>query len=305
MTFSVATPSQDTRPEAASSPKITFKVKKRSKLFPTVIITPSTEKIVDLDFTPDLFCHSIASTLTPPHTKTKLSPCPPRFKLMALSPCHWVRQPFKSVPYTSAPTADGALQIQSHKEPSYCIYATLPEEDLVMNLLELSEHKKLLKFHICSLEAYTAMSSHCNCNISSKLSEIFDTRQLLHCLKLKGMDFSLRAAYIHLVNSLHLELEVQNKVMTRGEYIIPLSKCLHTTPLFSVPSQHLKQSVFQLAMAPLLELDPALKNQAAISHNISSCFSPAMEGKLHRFSFSLYELNEIVFRNLEKLLSTK
>ena len=300
MTFSTAVPGQEVSPEAMASQKVTLRVRKRCKLFPTVITTPSTEKVIDLDFTPDLCCHSISSTLTPPSSGAKLPSCPPRFKMMVLTPSQWVRQAFKSVPYTSVVTSEGAVKVQSHKEPTYSICATLPEEDVVINLLELSEHEKLLKFHICSLEAYKAVSSHCNESIAKKVGDILDSEQLLHCLELRGMQSSLRTAYIDLFNSLHLELEVRNKLITRGEFILPLSECHRSIPLFSPQPKH--KTVYQMAAAVSFKADPALMNRASLS--ISS-FAQTMGGEECEFNFSVQELKDMVFYNLEKLLSTK
>ena len=180
-----------------------------------------------------------------------------------------MQQPFQKVPYTAMSTAEGAIKIHSYKEPTYLAYATLPEEDQVMNLLELSEHKDLLQFHICSLQAYCAVVSHCNIGVGKKVGKILDPEQLLYLLRRRGIDFSLRAAYIDLFNTLYLEPEVNNKLITRGEFIIPLSDCLHPIPLFPPPPEPIRRSGFRLATTPL---DQALMNQATVGHNIRSSF---------------------------------
>ena len=179
---------------------------------------------------------------------------------------------------------------------------------MVMNLLELSEHEKLMKFHICSLEAYRAVSSHCNKNIAEKVGDILDPEQLLHCLKLRGTNFSLNAAYVDLFNALHLELEVRNTLITRGEFILPLSECHRSIPLFLPGAKSTPGSARarKLAPAPLCERGQALLNQAAICHSIISSFpKDKCGGDGCRFSFSIEELKKMVFYNLEKLLSTK
>lgn len=194
------------------------------------------------------------------------------------------------------------MRVQSHKEPIYSIYATLPEEDVVMNLLELSENDKLLKFHICSLEAYKAVSSRCNVSIAKRVSEILDSEELLHCLNLRGMHFSLRAAYIELFNTLHLELAVESKLLTHGEFILPLSECHRSAPLF--PTKTKTEEKTPTAKTPF-EMDPALENSAAIVHNVTSSFSQDLHGEICKFSFSIQKLKDMVFYGLEKLLSTK
>jgi hypothetical protein len=223
---------------------------------------------------------------------------------MVLSPSQWVRQPFYRVPYTSSATSEGGVKIQSFKQPTYSIYATLPEEDQVMNLLELSEDEQLLQFHISSLKAYRAISSHCNESITRKVGVILDSEQLLHCLKLRGMHYSLWAAYIELFNTLHLDPEVHNKLVTRGEFILPLSTCSHSVPLFLPTPKLAPRMGFRrraAAETPAGE-DQAHSNQAAVAHNVRSCLGNGEEGRL---SFSVRELKEMVFYNLEKLLSIK
>ena len=215
-----------------------------------------------------------------------------------------MRQPFKSVPFKSPPTAEGALQVVAHKDPFYSIVATLPEEDLAMDLLELSEHHHLRGFLICSLQAYKAVASHCNRSIARQIRETLDTRLLIQCIKLKGMHFPLRATFIELFSTLYLELEVQNKLMTRGEFILPLAKCSQSVHLFPAAPCKQKETVFSIAMAPLPGMNFAMQNQTYMTHNITSTFSkvPEAEGKVE---CPVQDLRDMVFHDLEKLLSTR
>lgn len=299
MTFFTISTHHEGSPEATASHKVTLTVKKHCKLFPTVVTTPSTEKVIDLDFTPDLCCNSISSTLTPPASGAKLSPCPTRFKVMVLHPSRWIRQPFRKVPYTSVTTAKGAVKIHSYKDPTYLIYATLPEEDIVMNLLEVSEEEDLREFHIHTLRAYRAVASNCNSSIAKKVGKILDAEQLVHCLKLRGMHYSLSATYIDLFNTLHFEPEVQNKLFTYTlDFIVPLYTCSNLSPLFYSAPKLPTRSGIRWSTG---ETDQALANQATVGHNIRSALS--CDGA--KFDFSLRELKEMVFYNLEKLLITK
>ena len=248
--------------------KISFVVNDKSKLFPTVITTPSTERVVDFDFSPEIGCNSLYSTLISTRLDPKVPPCPPRMRLMALTTSQWVRQPAHKVSFTTQPAAGGALQLSSDKEPAYSIFITLPEEDTVMDILEVSENEKLLQFYIHTLEAYTAVSSHSNRQLAEAISFMLDQKQLLQCLKVEGTRFSLRAAYINLLSTLHLDHEVSTRLMMRGEYIIPLSECTKSVSLFPMAPQEPEEQVYSIATAPW----PALTNQAKISHNISSTF---------------------------------
>ena len=193
----------------------------------------------------------------------------------------------------------GGVSVQSYKDPTYSIFATLPEEDQVMDLLELSEDEKLLQFHVSSLKTYTAVSSHCNEAIARRVGSILDPEQLLQCLKLRGMHFSLRATYIELFNTLHLDSEVHSKLVTRGEFILPLSSCQLSVPLFLPPSEQSSQLGS--------EGDRGLWNQASVAHNLRSslpCGGVGAGGE-RRLNFSVKELKEMVFYNLEKIVSLR
>ena len=304
MTFSTLMPGQEISTEASASHKTTLSVKTHCKLFPTVITTPSTEKVIDFDFIPDLCCNSISSAITPASAGAKLPPCPPRFNIMVLTPSKWIRQPFRKVPYTSMITSGGAVKVKSYKEPTYRIYATLPEEDQVMNLLEISEHKKLLEFHISTLKAYRAVVSHCNEIIARKINLILYPKLLLHCLKMRGMNFTLCEAYIDLFNTLHLEPEVSNRLITRGEFIFPLSACHRSIPLF-LPRNKQDRNYRQSSSSTTTpdEADKALLYQATITHNVQSSFP--CDRKQCRLLFSVKELKQVIFYHLEKLLYIK
>ena len=305
LTFSTTLPAKKT-PNTSSSHKKTLSVQTHCKLFPTVITTPSTDKVIDLDFTPDLCCKSIASTLVPPSSGAKLPPCPHRFRLMVLSPSQWVRQPFHKVPFTTSLPPEGGMKVESHREPSYSVCATLPEEDQVMDLLELSENEQLINFHMSTLKAYSAVSSNCNEAITKKVAAILDPEQLLRCLKLRGMHYSLRATYTQLFNTLHLDPEVHTKLVTRSEFILPLTACETSVPLFLSATQHKPTSPTTCGVGwETAEVDQALSNQARVTHNIKSCLPCGVSDGTCRLIFSVRQLKEMVFYDLEKLLSVR
>ena len=125
---------------------------------------------------------------------------------------------------------------------------------------------------------------------------------------MRGTNFSLNAAYVDLFNAIHLEPEVRNTLITRGEFILPLSECHRSIPLFLPTAKSTPGSARKLAAASLCDRGQALLNQAAICHSIiSSVSKDKCGGGDHdcRFSFSIEELKKMVFYNLEKLLSTK
>lgn len=253
---------------------VTLVAKEQCKLFPTVLSTPTSEHVVDFDLSPEKGCYSLASSLiAAPPVDSGVAPCPPRIKVMALAPSQWVRQQTKTTNFSIVPTPGGTFQIFADKDPVYSICITLPEEDITMDILELSEDEQLMEFHIQTLKAYAAITSHSNCILTPIIGQVVDSEQLLQCLRTEGLRFSLLSAYYSLVSSLHLQMEVSLRLTMRGEFIIPLSQCTKSATLFPAAPQKPKEQVYRVAMAPLPGLHPALRNQANMSHNISSTFS--------------------------------
>lgn len=285
MTFSCTDSSQPTK-------KISLVASGGCKLFPTVVVTPSTEQFLNFDFTPRLGCDSLFSVLSSTRANCKLGPCVPRMKIMAFAPSQWVRQPVHKASFSTHSVTGGALQLTAEKDPVYSIYATLPEEDTVISILELSENHKLMGFHIQTLEAYSAVCSHSNRQLAEAISALLDTDQLLQCLRMEGMRFELRAAYLKLLSSLHLEHEVLTRLMMRGEFILPRSECTRSISLYPLSTKKPQKMIYSISMAPLPGLDPALCNQSNISHNITSTFSRM---PYVACGFPIDELKDLVF----------
>ena len=169
--------------------EVTFTAHVGTKLFPTVVVTPSTKNAVDFDFTPGENCKSLSSHLItpiPPYkgSKTPEIPlCPPRFKLMGFSKSLWVRQNPTPPNYHVTSAVNGSLTISTEKELEYSILVTLPQEDLVMDIIEISEDLKLMDFHIQTIEAFCAVCSHSNLSLAKSITQFIDSEQLMKCLQ--------------------------------------------------------------------------------------------------------------------------
>ncbi len=154
-----------------------------AKLFPTIMTTPSTKDVVKFDFTPIENCKPLISYFisdTSDRPKTPL--CPLRFKLMLYSKSSWVRQSLQSPNYSTESAIDGRLKI-STKDLDYDVLVTLPQEDKVMAILEISEDLVLMDFHIRTLEALCAVCSHSNLSLAKSVSQYLDSEQLLKCIQ--------------------------------------------------------------------------------------------------------------------------
>ena len=276
-----------------------------TKLFPTAIITPMFEHVIEFDFAPIDPYQPLSSVVFKPlmddsaYLDDPTAPlCPRRIKVLALTESCWRRQPMYQANYKTSVGSRGALQVTTEKDPSLSIFVTLPQEDRVMDILEISEHHKLMNFHIRTLEAYAAVCSHSNLELAKMISQHINCKQLLQCLKTAGMRSELKAAYLKLVTYLHLEHEVQTRLLMRGEFILPLSKCTHSVSLFPVvaKSNGAKPTKQEFSLKSAM-LPGVCLGQSAIQHNITSSFSNMPFSSTHPDTEALVtELKELVFQ---------
>ena len=274
-----------------------------TKLFPTAILTPMTDHVVDFDFAPVESYKPLSSVFKPlmddsAYLEPPTTPlCPPRIKVAALTESCWRRQPLYRANYKTSISHGGGLQVTTEKEPSLSIFVTLPQEDRVMDILEISEKHDLMNFHVRTLEAYAAICSHSNLELAKDINRHIDRRQLLQCLKTDGMRPELRAAYLKLITYLYLEHEVQTRLLMRGEFILPLSKCTQSVSLFPVVAKSNGSKPSQKYSLRNAMLPGVCLAQAEIQHSITSSFSNIPYSCTHpEANTFVNELKELVFQ---------
>ena len=173
--------------ESEKRSKVTYTAHALAKLFPTVIVTPTTDTIMEMDFDPAPNCRPLSScfiTPLPTHSEDETSSvplCPPHLKLMRYAKSLWARQSTVSPAYSVEPTTSGSFKVIS-KEMDLDIFLTLPQEDQVMDILEISEDLELMGFQICTLHAFCAVCSHSNLALANSISQYINSEQLLNCL---------------------------------------------------------------------------------------------------------------------------
>ena len=166
-----------------------------------------------------------------------------------------------------------------------------------MDILEISEKHTLMNFHIRTLEAYAAVCSHSNLELTKSISQHIDYRQLLQCLKMDGMRSELKAAYLKLVTYLYLEHEVQTRLLMNGEFILPLSKFTRPVPLFPVVATSNRSKSQPQECSVRSGLLPGVGlGKWDIQHNIASSLSNQPFNSPHAEAELLVcELKEVIF----------
>lgn len=277
-----------------------------SKLFPTVVITPTTSHVIDFDFNPRPDTAPLSLHLFGPFRQTAgieadptLFPlCPPRFKVQSYMESRWVRQMLYKSSYSVDVASSGELHFISDSKRSFSVLLQLPQEEEVVDILEISEHHSLMEFHIRTLEAYCAVCSHSNLELALQVSECLESVAMLRYMSVadEAMRYNLTFAYFQLFFALHLKHEVQTRLAMRGEFVIPLSDCTQSVPLFPLGTVQPQKQVFSLSHAPLPGLGVGATDH--LCHNVSSSFSrlPYAQGEwLTGRGLDLVELKNHVF----------
>ena len=123
------------------------------------------------------------------------------------------------------------ISVAMRGDPQFSVYFTSLDEDITLSIFELVEYPDLLGFHLATLKALTDVSAHGNHGnheAAASIAGVVDTRKLLQCVKMEGIDHSLKAAYLELLRTLHLQPMVQAILATRSQVIIPLKQLTHT-----------------------------------------------------------------------------
>lgn len=171
-----------------------------TKLFPTVVTTPSQETLFTMNLAPAEDCRPLSSTFIkslPSKTvkfKTKkqsseINYCPRRLDLMIHTKSEWARQEPKSPKYSVMAMGKddlGALAFTTGREVVQNVSITLPQEDVVMDIKEMAEYLNLQEFYIETLNTFCSISSHSNLEMAKSIICFFDSDQLLQCLKVSA-----------------------------------------------------------------------------------------------------------------------
>lgn len=93
-----------------------------------------------------------------------------------------------------------------------------------IDILELSEHQDLLKFHHHTLMLYCAVCALGNNRVAHALCSHVDESQLFYAIENTYLPGPLRIGYYDLLISIHLESAKRNRLGTNREFIVPMTK---------------------------------------------------------------------------------
>ena len=183
-----------------------------------------------------------------------------------------------------------SVAVNGDVQPS--IYFTLHDEDTTLSIFELVEYPDLLSFHLATLETLVAVSSHANLEAAKAVDGVMGKELLMQCVKMDGIDHSLKAACFELLIVLHMEPMAEAKLMTRGEFIVPLSQLTHTAPL--------SQLTHTAPLSQLTHTATADKRKQSVSDTLAMWSSLSLNSSV---CSTLDDLKELVLHSLSSIVS--
>ncbi|CAB1333031.1 unnamed protein product [Coregonus sp. 'balchen'] len=165
--------------------------------------------------------------------KNPVPQCPPRLDVQMLTPVIWSRMPnhFLS-PETGRVNERHGWMVEC-REPLTMMALHIPEENRCIDVLELSEHMDLLKFHYHTLKLYGSVCALGNNRVAHALCSHVDESQLFYAIENTYLPGPMRSGYYDLLISMHLESAKRNRLMTNKEFIVPMTDETRSINLYS------------------------------------------------------------------------
>lgn len=108
-----------------------------------------------------------------------------------------------------------------------------------IDILELSEHMDLLKFHYHTLKLYGLVCALGNNRVAHALCSHVDESQLFYAIEDTYLPGPMRSGFYDLLISMHLESAKRNRLGTNKEFIVPMTDETRSITLYSDKSHAL------------------------------------------------------------------
>eukprot|EP00061_Rhincodon_typus_P017968 g46928.t1 len=163
--------------------------------------------------------------------------CPPRLHVQHLTPVLWSRVPNEFLKVDISRVSDRhGWQVQC-TEPLRFMSLHIPEENRALDILELTEHEDLLKFHYHTLRLYSAVCALGNNRVAHALCSHVDESQLLYAIENKYVPGLLRTGYYDLLIDTYLSTYATARLMMNNEFIVPMTDETKSITLFPDDNQ--------------------------------------------------------------------
>ncbi|XP_047678303.1 ryanodine receptor 1-like isoform X6 [Tachysurus fulvidraco] len=201
-----------------------YQVEPNTKLFPAVFVQPFSQNMLQFELGKLKNIMPLSAAMFRSERKNPVPQCPPRLDVEMLTPVIWSRVPNHFLKHEVGKVNERHGWMVECTEPLTMMALHIPEENRCIDVLELSEHLDLLKFHYHTLMLYCAVCALGNNRVAHALCSHVDESQLFYAIENTYLPGPLRIGYYDLLISIHLESAKRNRLGTNREFIVPMTK---------------------------------------------------------------------------------
>ncbi|XP_035535034.1 ryanodine receptor 3, partial [Morone saxatilis] len=210
----------------------TYQVEPNTKLFPAVFVRPTSANLFQLEFVKIKDAMPLSSAIFKSEHRNPVPQCPPRLDVQTIVAVLWSRMPNTFLNVETARVSERHGWVVQCLEPLQMMAVHIPEENRCLDILELSEHEDLRKFHYHTLKLYCALCALGNTRVAHALCSHLDQSQLLYTIDNQYLSGMLREGFYNVLISIHLETAKEARLMMNNEFIIPVTEETRSIKLF-------------------------------------------------------------------------
>ncbi|XP_072436665.1 ryanodine receptor 2 isoform X1 [Chiloscyllium punctatum] len=215
-----------------------YQVEPSTKLFAAVFAQATSPNVFQFELGRVKNVMPLSAGLFKSERRNPTPQCPPRLHVQYLTPVLWSRVPNEFLKVDISRVSDRhGWQVQC-TEPLRFMSLHIPEENRALDILELTEHEDLLKFHYHTLRLYSAVCALGNNRVAHALCSHVDESQLLYAIENKYVPGLLRTGYYDLLIDTYLSTYATARLMMNNEFIVPMTDETKSITLFPDDNQN-------------------------------------------------------------------
>uniref|UniRef100_A0A669DCL0 Ryanodine receptor 3 n=1 Tax=Oreochromis niloticus TaxID=8128 RepID=A0A669DCL0_ORENI len=234
-----------------------YQVEPNTKLFPAVFVLPTSANLFQFEFVKIKDAMPLSSAIFKSEHRNPVPQCPPRLDVQTIVAVLWSRMPNIFLNVETARVSERHGWVVQCLEPMQMMAVHIPEENRCLDIMELSEHEDLRKFHYHTLKLYCALCALGNTRVAHALCSHLDQSQLLYTIDNQYLSGMLREGFYNVLISIHLETAKEARLMMNNEFIIPVTDETRSIKLF--PDESKQHSL------PGVDLSTSLKPRVNFS----------------------------------------
>ncbi|KAG7271671.1 hypothetical protein CRUP_022288, partial [Coryphaenoides rupestris] len=208
-----------------------YQVEPNTKLFPAVFVLPSNQNVIQVELGKLKNIMPISAAMFRSERRNPVPQFPPRLDVQMLTPVIWSRMPNHFLSPETGRVSERLGWAVNCSEPLTMMALHIPEESRCIDILELSEHMDLLKFHYHTLKLYGSVCALGNNRVAHALCSHVDESQLFYAIKDTYLPGPMRSGFYDLLIGMHLESAKRNRLGTNREFIVPMTDATRTISL--------------------------------------------------------------------------